>query len=424
MEQLIYEKSARGISEDELCAALEASLTGRILHRVLLLPPDFTRCQSNCGRIANLYYHLLLARGCEVDVLPAVGTHRPVSREEAEILFGDIPYEKLLVHNWRTDVVPLGEVPGDFIREKTGGLWSEPICAEVSFRVMDPSYDLIISMGQVVPHVVAGMANHAKNLFVGVGGGDMINKSHMIGAVYGPERILGRDHTPVREIFDYAFEHFLSERPVLFVLTVCTVPERETCMHGLFIGTTRRTFEAAVALAQKRNLTFLPHGLKKCVAYLDPREFRSTWVGNKAIFRTTMAMEDGGELLILAPGLESFGEDAAIDSLLRRYGYCGRENIMRQFEDERNTGLRENMSAVAHILQSSVEGRFRVVYAVPPGMVSAVRSVGFEAVEYSRAAARYDPAALQPGAQTMPDGEQIYYIQNPALGLWVDQNRF
>ena len=92
----------------------------------------------------------------------------------------------------------------------------------INRRIMDPAYDLIISPGQVVPHEVVGMANHAKNLFVGVGGNGMINSSHMIGAVYGKERMMGREQAPVRKIFDYGMEHFLKDRPILFVLTVCT----------------------------------------------------------------------------------------------------------------------------------------------------------------------------------------------------------
>ena len=300
MEHYLYENGPQGIAPEELNAAIEASLEGRTLRKVLLIPPDFTRLNSGCGPITNRYYHLLTSRGCAVDVLPALGTHQPLTREEAEVMFGDIPWERFLVHDWRHDVVRLGEVPGAFLAEKSGGIWTEPIDVEVNRRVMDPGYDLIISLGQVVPHVVVGMANHAKNLFVGVGGSDMINKSHMLGALYGPERILGRDHTPVRELFDYAYEHFLADRPILFVLTVCTVPDGVHRMHGVFFSESRAGLEAAIALAQRHNMTFLPRGLKKCVAYLDPEEFKSTWLGNKALFRTCMAMEPGGELIILA----------------------------------------------------------------------------------------------------------------------------
>ena len=424
MSQFLYESDGAGLSREQIRAALVQSLEGRRLRRVLLIPPDFTRYYSNGGLITNIYYHTLLEMGCEVDILPAVGSHFPVTQEEAAIMFGDIPYEKLLYHNWRTDVVKLGEVPGAFLQEKTEGLWNEPISVEVNRRVMDPGYDLIISIGQVVPHVVVGMANYSKNLFVGVGGSDMINKSHMVGAVYGLERILGRDHTPVRELFDYGLEHFLADRPILFVLTVCTAEAGQIHTHGLFIGRNRDTLEAAIALAQKTNLTFLPSGLKKCVAYLDPLEFKSTWVGNKAIYRTRMAMADGGELLILAPGLHTFGEDANVDRLIRKYGYCGRLNVLEKFRAPENEDLRQNMSAAAHLIHGSVDDRFRITFAVQPEFMRDIESVGFHAADYNEVVRRYDPQTLQPGWQTLPDGDSFYYIPNPAIGLWVNRETF
>ena len=197
--------------------------------------------------------------------MPALGTHAPVSPEQAKAMFGDIPYEKLIAHNWRTDVVKLGEVPGDYISRITDGLWRDSVSVEINRRVMDEKYDLIISPGQVVPHEVIGMSNHAKNLFVGVGGSDMINKSHMVGAVYGMERMMGRDNTPVRKIFDYGMEHFLNKRPILFALTVTTAPAGEIITHGLFIGSDRRCLTEAVKLAQQKNIDFVPTGIKKCV---------------------------------------------------------------------------------------------------------------------------------------------------------------
>ena len=203
MELFTYAKTEQGLSREEIRSALLKSLEGKNPRKVLMIPPDFTRFHSNAGYIANVYYHALLDMGAEVDLLPALGTHEPVSREQAEIMFGDIPYERFIPHSWREDVVKIGEVPASYLEEITEGLWHDPVSVEINRRVMDESYDLILSLGQVVPHEVIGMANHSKNLFVGVGGSDMINKSHMVGAVYGMERMMGKDHTPVRKVFDY-----------------------------------------------------------------------------------------------------------------------------------------------------------------------------------------------------------------------------
>ena len=416
-------KTDDGLSPEEIKAALLASLEGRSLKKVLILPPDFTRFHSNAGYITNVYYHVLTERGVHVDILPALGTHVPVTKQQWDAMFGDIPYDTMLVHNWRTDVVKLGEVPGEYLSEITDGLWTEPVGVEVNRRVMDESYDLIISPGQVVPHEVIGMSNHAKNLFVGVGGSEMINKSHMVGAVYGMERMMGRDHTPVRKLFDYGMEHFLKDRPILFALTVTTAPGGVICTHGLFLGEGRDCLTAAVKLAQEKNIDFVEHGLKKCVVYLDPSEFQSTWLGNKAVYRTRMAMADGGELIILAPGVERFGEDEQVDKLIRKYGYRGRLHTLEKFRDPENRDLQENMGAAAHLIHGSSDGRFTITYAVKNISQAEIESVGFRAADYDETAAKYDPKKLRYGYNVV-DGEEVYFIPNPALGLWINREAF
>ena len=312
-------------------------------------------------------------------------------------MFGDIPYDKFIPHNWRNDVMKIGEVPASYLEEITEGLWKDPVSVEINRLVMDEKYDLILSIGQVVPHEVIGMANHAKNLFVGVGGSDMINKSHMVGAVYGMERMMGKDHTPVRKVFDYGMEHCLNERPILFVLTVCTAPGGNINTHGLFIGDKRNALEAAIELAQEKNIDFVETGIKKCVVYLDPAEFKSTWLGNKSVYRTRMAIADGGELLVLAPGIERFGEDDQVDVLIRKYGYRGRIKTLEEFEKPENQDLRDNMGAAAHLIHGSSDDRFKITYAVKNITKEEVEGVGFGACDYDEAAARYNPETLEYG---------------------------
>ena len=405
MENYLVAESEQGLSRDEIRQALLASLEGRVVRKALILPPDFTRFHSGAGFITNVYYHALSERGAQVDILPALGTHEAMSDAQLDAMFGDVPHGRFLKHDWRHDVVKLGEIPADYVSSITEGLW------------------LIISPGQVVPHEVIGMSNHAKNLFVGVGGSDMINKSHMIGAVYGMERMMGRDHTPVRKLFDYGMEHFLKGRPILFALTVTTAPGGEIRTHGLFLGEGRECLTQAVKLAQKKNIDFVPHGLKKCVVYLDPSEFKSTWLGNKAVYRTRMAMADGGELIVLAPGVERFGEDPECDRLIRKYGYRGRLHTLEEFRKPENADLRENMGAAAHLIHGSSDGRFSVTYAVKNITRAEIESVGFQSADYEELAAKYDPEKLAYGTNTV-DGEEIYFIPNPALGLWIDRERF
>ena len=412
-----------GLTPEEIKAALLESLEGRDVKNALILPPDFTRFHSNAGYITNVYYHALTERGASVDILPALGTHVPVTPEQSAAMYGDVPYERLIPHNWRTDVVRLGEVPAEFLEEVTEGIWRDPVSVEVNRLIMDEKYDLIISPGQVVPHEVIGMANHAKNIFVGVGGSDMINKSHMVGAVYGMERMMGKDHTPVRKVFDYGMEHFLKDRPILFALTVTTAPRGNIRTHGLFIGEGRKCLEEAIKLAQEKNIDFVETGIKKCVVYLDPSEFHSTWLGNKAVYRTRMAMADGGELIILAPGIVRFGEDDLVDELIRKYGYRGRVRILEEFNKPENQDLRDNMGAAAHLIHGSSDDRFTITYAVEKISQEEIAGVGFQSASYQELVKKYDPTKLNYGYNTV-DGEEIYFIPNPALGLWINREKF
>ena len=421
-------KGESGLSNDEIAKLLEKALANwearkGAVKKALVIPPDFTRFHSNAGFITQVFFRLLSEKGAQVDILPALGTHVPVSETQWKTMFGDIPYSRMLVHNWRTDVVKLGEVPAAEIEKISEGLWKDPVDVEVNRLLMDPSYDLIVSPGQVVPHEVIGMANHAKNLFVGCGGADMINKSHMIGAVCGMEKAMGRDHTPVRRIFDYAFDHFVAQRPILWVLTVNTAPGGKIKSHGIFIGEGRNCLTEAVKLAQEKNIDYVEHGLKKCVVYLDPSEFTSTWLGNKAIYRTRMAMADGGELIILAPGVHQFGEDKTVDGLIRKYGYRGRLHTLEVFKRDDADDLRANMGAAAHLIHGSSDGRFSITYCVKEITREEVEGVGFKSASYDEMAAKYDPAKLSYGYNTV-DGEEIYFIPNPALGLWIDKERF
>lgn len=411
-----------GLTNREMADTARVSLPLNLskLNKVLLIPPDATRAHSGAGKLTNIYYHLLHG-ACTVNILPALGTHVMMSEIDCRKMFGDIPYSCFLHHNWRTDVVRIGTAPKEFVHTISEGTVSEPIDFEINKNLLDPSYDLIISIGQVVPHEVVGMANYTKNILVGCGGSGIINASHMLGAFYGLERLMGRDHSPVRALFDYAEERFLKALPLSYVLTVTTAAQDNVLIHGLFIGRERSIFEQAVALSQKRNIVMTDKPLEKVVVWLDPDEFKSTWLGNKAIYRTRMAIADGGELIILAPGVERFGEDGDIDFLIRKYGYRGREHIIgccRIYED-----LRQNLSAAAHLIHGSPDDRFSITYSTALLSEEDIKNAGFGWMKYSDAEKSYNPKGLKAGFNTVGN-EEIYFISNPAVGLWADRSRF
>ena len=387
--------------------------------KILLIVPDYTRYHSGAGIIANEIYHAL--QDCHVDLLQALGTHVPMTEWECTDMYGDIPFEKFIPHNWRTDVVRLGEVSAEFVSEVSEGLMNRPVEVEVNRLVVEGGYDLILSIGQVVPHEVVGMANHTKNIFVGVGGSSMINSSHILGAFYGMERMMGRDNTPVRKVFDYAHQHFLKDLNLHFMLTVNTAPGGVITCHGLFCSEGRACFEKAVTLAQEKNMTLVDEPMDKVVVYLNPEEFKSTWLGNKSVYRTRMAIADGGELIVLAPGIDKFGEDGEVDRLIRKYGYCGREEVIRLCDEQED--LKENLSAAAHLIHGSSDGRFTITYCTEKVTKEEVEGVCYGYLPYAEAAKRYDPAVLTDGWHTDADGERFFYISNPALGLWADKRK-
>jgi len=409
------------LDKKDIAFDVERALSARNPRKVLMVVPDFTRYFSNAGLIANISYHWCCDHGVEVEILEALGTHVPMTEQEISQMYGDIPLCKFHAHDWRHDVVNIGQVPSSFVEEVTEGLWSEPVDVEINRMVVDPSFDLVLSIGQVVPHEVIGMANHSKNLFVGVGGSSMINQSHIIGAVYGMERMMGRDHTPVRKVFDYAAEHFLKDVHVLYVLTTCTAPEGAILTHGLFIGEGRKPLEDAIECVKRHNIDFVEHGIKKCVVYLDPKEFKSTWLGNKSVYRTRMAMADGGELIVLAPGVDKFGEDPTNDKLIRKYGYNGRLHtleLLKSCDD-----LKENMGVAAHLIHGSSDGRFSITYAVKNISQKEIENVGFIPASYDEIAEKYNPSKLKYGYNDV-NGETVFFIPNPALGLWINREKF
>ncbi len=389
--------------------------------KVLAIPPDFTRFYSYAGPLTEMVWEYY--RDALTDVLPALGTHSPMSDEQIDKMFAKTPRSLFREHDWRNDIVTLGEVPAEFVKEASQGKVDYAWPAQVNKLLADGGHDLILSIGQIVPHEVIGMANYNKNIFVGTGGVEGINKSHFLGAAYGMERIMGRANNPVRSVLNYASDNFAAHLPIVYVLTVVGKnSDGRLVVKGLFIGDDAECFEAAAALSLQVNFEMLDKPLKKVVVYLEPQEFKSTWLGNKSIYRTRMAIDDGGELIVLAPGLKEFGEDAEIDRLIRKYGYLTTPEILEL--TKKNEDLQNNLSAAAHLIHGSSENRFTITYC--PGHLSReeMEGVNFNYADLHEMQQKYNPEKLKDGINIMPDGEEIFYISNPALGLWAYKEKF
>ncbi len=410
------------LSRDELRSGLEASL--ELLgtkKRVLAIPPDFTRVHSQAGPLTGFVWEYY--RDHLTDILPATGTHYPMTEKELADMFGQVPKKLFRTHDWRKGLVTLGEVPAGFIDEVSEGSVNYSIPIQVDPLVANGKHDLILSIGQVVPHEVIGMANQSKNVFIGTGGGEGINKTHFLGAAYGMERIMGRADTPVRKVLNYASSHFAGMLPIVYVLTVIGKDAGGTLVvRGLFIGDDNECFERAAELSLKVNFELLPQPLNKVVVFLDPSEFKSTWLGNKSIYRTRMAIADGGELIVLAPGVGQFGEDPGIDALIRKYGYVGTPKVLELVR--KNEDLQKGLGAAAHLIHGSSEGRFGITYC--PGKISKkeIESVHFRYGDLNEMLRKYDPRKMNDGYNIMNNGEKIFFVSNPGLGLWAYRGRF
>lgn len=403
--------------EDGLYSALE-KLGKR--KRVLVVPPDFTRFHSRAGDLTTLIYKYY--GDTLKDILPALGTHAPMSADQLDEMFRGVPLDLFRVHDWRKDVVTIGTIPGEYVSGITNGALDYSWPAQLNKLVFNGGHDLILSVGQVVPHEVIGMANYNKNLLIGTGGPEGINKSHFIGAVYGMERIMGKYDNPVRNLLNHAASEFMRQLPVVYVHTVIGRDKSgKVVIRGLYIGDDEEVFRLAAELSIKINFCLLEKPLRKVVVFLDPSEFKSTWLGNKSIYRTRMAMADEGELIVLAPGLKEFGEDKEIDRLIRKYGYQGTPSTLKSLKE--NEELKNNLSAAAHLIHGSSEGRFSITYC--PGTLTRkeIESVNFRFEDLDLMLKKYNPGSLKEGFNHLSNGEEIFYISNPALGLWTSRER-
>ncbi len=407
-----------------LCERLIEEAKTRIngdLKRVLLLPPDLTRAHCGVGWMTEKIYHLL-GEDCDVHVIPTLGQHIPHTEEENKWMFGSIPEERIHPHDWRDGVTHVGTIPAEVVKDTTGGVADWEIPVDLNSKMMDEQWDLIINLGHVVPHEVLGFANHNKNYFIGLGGKETICASHMAAAVYGIEKNLGQLITPLRACYNWAEDNLLGHLPDVYFQIVMRRDENNNLVHsGIYVGDDLETYLMAARASREQNITVFDEPVKKIVAVMQADEFRGTWVANKAVYRTRMAMADGGELFIIAPGLERFGEQKEVEDIIRKYGYCGTPKAMELYRE--NEDLQEFAHATAHLLHGSSEGRFTIRYAPLSLTKEEIEGVNYEYADLQEALERYNPETMKEGWNTMPDGEEVFFISTPSAGLWATRER-
>jgi nickel-dependent lactate racemase len=421
-----FSESAADISRSRVEQLIEQAVAearqrlGASPKRVLLLPPDITRMHSGSGWITEKFYTLLKDEA-DVHVIPTLGQHEPHTEEQNKTMFGSIPHERIHAHDWRNGVVYVGDISAEYVKNISQGAadWKIPIW--LNDKLMQEKWDWIINIGHVVPHEVLGFANHNKNYFIGLGGKDLICASHMAAACCGIENNLGNLLTPVRQCFNKAEEDFLGHLPDFYVQVVLARNAAGELAHtGVFVGDDLETYLSAARQSREQNINVFDKPLKKVVCVMQGDEFFSTWVANKAVYRTRMALADDGELIILAPGLKRFGEQPEVDTFIRKYGYCGTPKVMDMYK--KNADMQDLAHATAHLIHGSSEGRFRITYA--PGHVGQadVEQVNFQYADLNEMLKKYPIDQLKEGFNTI-NGEEIYFIPTPSAGLWATREK-
>jgi len=417
--ELISEKSQKEMMERLINEAGERF--GRSIRKVLLLPPDITRYHSGAGKITNMLYHIL-GSDCHIDIIPTLRQHVPHTPKENKWMFGDIPQSCFHVHDWQSSCTMLGKISKEFVKYVSNDYadWSIPI--EINRAVVEGKYDLIVNIGQIVPHEVLGFANHNKNYFIGLGGKSTICASHIMAAACGIEDNLGQIITPLRGCYISAERDYLKDVPGVYILIIKTQnDEGELHTTGLYVGEDTQTYITAAKYAREHTIHVFEKPLQKVICVMDEKEFKSTWVANKAIYRTRKVIADGGELLIIAPGVERFGEQKEVDYLIREYGYNGTPHTLNAYNSDPE--LHELGHAAAHLIHGSSEGRFKITYA--PGKLTReeITRVGFNYIDIQEAINKYKPETLKDGMNII-NGEEIYFIPSPSLGLWTAKEKF
>ena len=389
--------------------------------RVLLLPPDITRMHSGAGWITEYLYDALKDEA-DCHLIPTLGQHEPHTPQQNAQMFGAIPNERIHAHDWRAGSVSVGEVSAEYVQEVSGGLADWPIPIVLNKMLMEETWDLIINIGHVVPHEVLGFANHNKNYFIGLAGKDLICASHMMAATCGIENNLGCLTTPVRQCFNKAEDDYLGHLPDFYIQVVLARNEAGELVHtGYHAGDDLETYLGAARQAREENITVLDEPLKKIVCVMQGDEFFSTWVANKAVYRTRMAIADGGELLIIAPGLKRFGEQEDVDQLIRKYGYQPTPQVLELYRQ--NADMQDLAHATAHLMHGTSEGRFTIRYAPGHLAQAEIEQVHFAYADINEVLARYPIDELKEGFNTLPDGEEIFFIPTPSAGLWSTRDK-
>ncbi len=298
--------------------------------RVLIIIPDSTRT-APIPHMFQLFYDCLHHQVAALDYLIALGTHPLMSEEAINKLVGITPSERkgkyaainIFNHRWDKPqtFVNLGQITAAEVAEITGGLLKQAVEVRLNKIVFD--YEQIILCGPTYPHEVVGFSGGNKYFFPGIGGKEVIDFSHWLGAVITSYEMIGTQYTPVRRLIDKAAS-FIDKTKLCFSMVV-----KGQDLAGLYISTPEEAYQAAADLSAKIHIQWVDKPYQRVLAVMPPM-YDDIWTAAKGMYKTEPAIADGGEVIIYAPHIDEFSYTHGQD--LETIGYHTRDYFLKQWD--------------------------------------------------------------------------------------------
>ncbi|MGE4297368.1 MAG: lactate racemase domain-containing protein [Desulfovibrionaceae bacterium] len=396
------------LTRDEVYAIIEQGAPASAVagKRILVLTPDATRT-APLPMMVRAILDIIAPHAAHIDFMAALGTHQPLADAELLALYGLDAGEKarrwpgvrLRNHRWDIEgtLTTIGRFEPDEVAAISGGLFHEGVDVAINKAVLD--YDLIIILGPVFPHEVAGFSGGNKYLFPGIAGGELLHFTHWLGAVVTCWDTIGIRRTPVREAIDRAARLVPTPR-----LCMSMVVRSKTELAGLWVGETDAAWTAATELSARMHIVYKDRPFHTVLGTASPM-YSEIWVAGKVMYKLEPVVADGGTLIIHGRHInrvsDTWGRDIA------RIGYHTRDYFLNRMGDFRGVPL----GVLAH--STHVRGLGRMDNGVEKPRISVVLATSIPEEECRRINLGYmDPDAIDIEAYRNREHEGVLLVEN------------
>ncbi|HZB46178.1 MAG TPA: lactate racemase domain-containing protein [Pyrinomonadaceae bacterium] len=397
----------RFLGEPEIRELMRSALAGAETEgrRVLVIIPDSTRT-APIPLMFRLFHEQLWGKVAALDYLVALGTHMMMSEEAINKLVGVTAEERagryagVQIFNHRWDLpetfADLGRITADEIARITGGLMHRDVDVRLNRMVFD--YDQIVICGPVFPHEVVGFSGGNKYFFPGIGGPEVINFSHWLGAVITSYSVIGTKYTPVRRVIDRAAS-FIDRPKLCFAMVV-----KGEGLAGLYVGTPEEAYEAAAELSSKLHIKWVEKPYERVLAVM-PKMYDDLWTAAKGMYKLEPAVADGGEVVIYAPHVEEVSYTHG--HLLDEVGYHVRDYFLKQWDRFKDYPG----GVLAHSTHLRGMGEYDAATGVESPRVNVTLATRIPRERCERLSVGYlDPDRLNPAEWQGREDEGILYV--------------